>query len=88
MDRAPLGSYFAMAGLPAPHARGSALNRENLSEAADAYPHPPLKLIAIASVLNFPDRRTAPAIPVSPWRALGNGYRYRAVADAGSASPA
>jgi len=38
MDRAPLGSYFAMGGLPAPHARGSGLNRENLSEAADADP--------------------------------------------------
>ncbi len=29
----------------------------------------------------------APAIPVSPWRAWGNGCMYRAGGDAGSASP-
>ena len=33
-------------------------------------------------------RLIAPAIPVSPWRASGNGCMYRAVGDAGSASPA
>src|SRR6266487_2545014 len=33
-------------------------------------------------------RPTALAIPVLPWRASGNGCRYRAGGDAGSASPA
>ncbi len=32
-------------------------------------------------------RLAAPAIPVSPWRAWGNGCMYRAGGDAGSASP-
>jgi len=33
-------------------------------------------------------RPTFPAIPVLPWRAGGNGCKYRAGDDAGSASPA